>query len=106
MRPFVCPPHWCAFANDNKRTHGCDVVSPPPRIEQIMVLTAFCPWKGHLLELEEEMGIAGELKYVLYAEGDPAGKWRIQVCVYEGAWVCRNITEDKIRNRFEVYTAA
>lgn len=46
-----------------------------------MVLTGFCPWKGHLLELEEEMGIAGELKYVLYAEGDPAGKWRIQVCV-------------------------
>lgn len=50
--------------------------------EQIMVLTGFCPWKGHLLELEEEMGIAGELKYVLYAEGDPAGKWRIQVCTY------------------------
>lgn len=45
-----------------------------------MVLTGFCPWKAHLLELEEEMGIAGELKYVLYAEGDPAGKWRIQVC--------------------------
>lgn len=44
-----------------------------------MVLSGFCPWKGHLLELEEEMGIAGELKYVLYAEGDdPAGKWRIQ----------------------------
>ena len=49
------------------------------RNDQIMVLTGFCPWKGHLLELEEEMGIAGELKYVLYAEGDPAGKWRIQV---------------------------
>lgn len=45
---------------------------------EIMVLTGFCPWKGHLLELEEELGFAGELKFVLYAEGDPSGKWRIQ----------------------------
>ncbi|CAM9313090.1 unnamed protein product [Ectocarpus sp. 6 AP-2014] len=57
---------------------------------EIMVLTGFCPWKGHLLELEEEMGIAGELKYVLYAEGDPAGKWRIQaVPVSEGSFALR-----------------
>ena len=46
-----------------------------------MVLTQFCPWKGHLLELEEEMGCAGELKFVLYAEDNPNGKWRIQVGV-------------------------
>eukprot|EP00904_Undaria_pinnatifida_P009525 jgi/Undpi1/5702/HiC_scaffold_2.g00976.m1 len=45
---------------------------------EMMVLSEFCPWKGHLLELEEEMGIAGQLKFVLYAEGDPSGKWRIQ----------------------------
>lgn len=44
-----------------------------------MVLSTYCPWKSHLLELEEEMGIAGQLKFVLYAEGEPAGKWRIQV---------------------------
>ncbi|CAN0260233.1 unnamed protein product [Ectocarpus sp. 12 AP-2014] len=57
---------------------------------EIMVLTGFCPWKGHLLELEEEMGIAGELKFVLYAEGDPAGKWRIQaVPVSEGSFALR-----------------
>lgn len=54
--------------------------------DQIMVLTGFCPWKGHLLELEEEMDIAGELKYVLYAEGDPAGKWRIQVYQFARAF--------------------
>ncbi|CAM9685553.1 unnamed protein product [Ascophyllum nodosum] len=46
---------------------------------QIAVLRSYCPWKGHLLELEEEMGIAGELKFVLYSEGpDPDSKWRIQ----------------------------
>lgn len=55
--------------------------------KQVLVLTGYCPWKSHLLELEEEMGIAGELKYVLYAEGgDPNGKWRIQV--RKGAKTC------------------
>lgn len=54
-----------------------------------MVLTRYCPWKEHLLELEEEMGITGELKYVLYAEGDPAGKWRIQVW-----WMCGGLEID------------
>lgn len=43
------------------------------------MLTTFCPWKSHLLELEEEAGIAEQLKYVVYPEGDPSGKWRIQV---------------------------
>ena len=68
-----------------------------------MVLTGFCPWKGHLLELEEEMGIAGELKYVLYAEGDPAGKWRIQVCVGVNMGIRKQDFEGFWRwNRFEM----
>lgn len=46
---------------------------------QVLVLATFCPWKSHLLELEEEAGIAEQLKYVVYPEGDPSGKWRIQV---------------------------
>lgn len=51
-----------------------------------MVLTEYCPWKNHLLELEEEMGIVGQLKYVLYSEGDPSGKWRIQVSLISIVW--------------------
>ena len=44
---------------------------------EIMKLTTHCPWKEHLYQLEEELGIGGLLKYVLY-EDDREKKWRIQ----------------------------
>lgn len=33
---------------------------------KIVKLTSYCPWKEHLHQLEEEMGAAGEIIYVLY----------------------------------------
>jgi len=36
------------------------------------------PWKEHLINMEIEQGLVGEIKYVLYS--DESGKWRIQ-CV-------------------------
>lgn len=44
---------------------------------QIMKLNSYCPWKEHLYQLEEELGISGEVKYVLY-EDEREKKWRIQ----------------------------
>lgn len=44
---------------------------------QIMKLNSYCPWKEHLYQLEEELGIAGQVKYVLY-EDEREKKWRIQ----------------------------
>lgn len=43
---------------------------------QIVVMPQHCPWQEHLLDLEEEMGVAGLVKYVLYT--DQAGAWRVQ----------------------------
>jgi len=42
----------------------------------ILVLQQACPWTSHLLEIEEERGINGQVKYVLFA--DPNTQWRIQ----------------------------
>ena len=42
---------------------------------QMVVLTQYCPWIAHLFELEEEAGVVGSVKYVLY--GDNKGSWRI-----------------------------
>ena len=44
---------------------------------QIVKLTSYCPWKGHLHQLEEELGVSGEVKYILY-EDEREKKWRIQ----------------------------
>ncbi|XP_077528776.1 MYG1 exonuclease-like [Haemaphysalis longicornis] len=47
-----------------------------------------CPWKEHLLALEEELDIAGEVKFVLYQ--DQAGSWRVQgVPRTSGSFECR-----------------
>jgi len=45
-----------------------------------LIETGGCPWKDHLFTLEEDLGIKGQILYLLYA--DDAGKWRIQ-CVPE-----------------------
>jgi uncharacterized UPF0160 family protein len=44
---------------------------------QIMKLSTFVPWKSHLYELEQEMGIEGQVKYVVYGD-DRDGSWRVQ----------------------------
>ncbi|CAN8009857.1 unnamed protein product, partial [Ixodes pacificus] len=47
-----------------------------------------CPWKDHLLELEEELGIPGEVKFVLYEDENKA--WRVQgVPPSLGSFDCR-----------------
>jgi len=43
---------------------------------EIMQLSTFCPWKEHLYELEEELGIVGKLKYCIYQ--DDKGAYRVQ----------------------------
>nr|CRX79072.1 hypothetical protein ls5930a1_00094 [Leucosporidium scottii] len=47
---------------------------------KVLVFDSFSPWKEHLHILETELAIPeAELPlYVLYAEGDPTGKWRVQ----------------------------
>jgi uncharacterized UPF0160 family protein len=42
---------------------------------QVMVLTQYCPWIAHLFDIEEEEGVLGMVKYVLYQ--DQKGQWRI-----------------------------
>lgn len=55
-----------------------------------------CPWKDHLLALEEEMSIPGEVKMVLYQ--DLNGSWRVQgVPVALGSFECRVHLPEKWR---------
>lgn len=42
----------------------------------VLVLHQACPWTSHLFEIEEELGIKGHVKYVLYT--DQQKQWRIQ----------------------------
>ena len=44
---------------------------------EIMKLSSFVPWKSHLYELENELGITGQLKYVVYQD-ERDGSWRVQ----------------------------
>ncbi|KAI9315092.1 metal-dependent protein hydrolase [Dichotomocladium elegans] len=47
-----------------------------------IALERACPWKEHLLALEQERGLVGDknILYVLYPESSTEGNWRIQ-CV-------------------------
>lgn len=55
---------------------------------QIVVLPRHCPWQEHLIDLEEEHGVAGLVKYCLYT--DTAGAWRVQaVPVAKGSFQSR-----------------
>mmetsp|Transcript_23127 Transcript_23127/g.30047 ORF Transcript_23127/g.30047 Transcript_23127/m.30047 type:complete len:415 (-) Transcript_23127:200-1444(-) len=55
---------------------------------QVVKFDQFAPWKSHLFDLEKDLGIDGQIKYVLYA--DTSGKWRIQaVPVEEGSFASR-----------------
>jgi len=48
---------------------------------EIIILNQYCPWIAHLLEIEEEMGIIGQIKYTLFP--DERGQWRIQSVPFE-----------------------
>lgn len=55
---------------------------------EVVQLSGYCPWSSHLFDIEGELGIGGEVKYVLYE--DTHGKWRIQaVPVEEGSFDSR-----------------
>ena len=45
-----------------------------------LIETGGCPWKDHLFSLEQELGIKGQILYLLYE--DASGQWRVQ-CVPE-----------------------
>lgn len=51
-----------------------------PSGEIVVFESSGCPWKGHLFNIEEELEIFGEIKFVLYP--DASGNWRVQ-CVPE-----------------------
>lgn len=38
----------------------------------VIELAHYCPWKEHLYDLEEEMGIEGQIKFCLYQVGPPS----------------------------------
>ena len=44
----------------------------------IIKLETACPWTDHLFELEKEMNLIGQIKFVLYKESE-RNRWRIQV---------------------------
>lgn len=44
----------------------------------IIKLKTSCPWIDHLFELEKEMNLIGQIKFVLYKETE-RNRWRIQV---------------------------
>jgi uncharacterized UPF0160 family protein len=45
------------------------------------VLDQFCPWTDHVFDLEKLDGVDGNVKYVLFADGD---SWRIRAVPLEG----------------------
>ena len=36
--------------------------------ERILIFDDYCPWKSHMFDIEEKLGKAGEILYVLYPE--------------------------------------
>ena len=54
--------------------------------ERILIFDDYCPWKSHMFDIEEKLGKAGEILYVLYPEDGSTretGKWRIQAAPVE-----------------------
>ncbi|XP_041982904.1 MYG1 exonuclease isoform X1 [Aricia agestis] len=55
---------------------------------QILYFNGHFPWKDHLFELEAEMGLANEVKYVVF--NDKPNSWRVQaVPLTPGSFVLR-----------------
>ena len=59
---------------------------------EVLLLTQFCPWTEHLLMLEKEEGVQGQLKYVVFP--DKGGTWRVQAVP---------ISNGSFKNRFGFY---
>lgn len=56
---------------------------------EILIIKQYCPWKGHLIELEKELNVDPTIKYVLYEDGRSKG-WRVQaVSVSPGSFESR-----------------
>lgn len=54
-------------------------VSAEGEHEAMLILESNCPWKEHLFDLEEKLGVNGRILYVLYEDRNEM-TWRIQ-CV-------------------------
>ncbi|CAH1163954.1 unnamed protein product [Phaedon cochleariae] len=55
---------------------------------QIMLLEERCPWKDHLLSLENELEISDEIKFCIFH--DEGGSWRVQgIPVQPDSFICR-----------------
>jgi hypothetical protein len=48
----------------------------------------FCPWKEHLMDLEEELNLGNQIKYVIFE--DSSKSWRVQ---------CVPLKRDSFQNR-------
>jgi len=72
----------------------CAVAGQVDASGEIMLLSSTgCPWKDHLLELEEELQSNGPLvKYVLFV--DSTSSWRVQ---------CVPTSKNSFENRSEVH---
>lgn len=56
---------------------------------QIIELTERCPWKQHLLDLEEEMNIKNEIRFAIYHE-NLNDSWRVQgIPIQPDSFICR-----------------
>ncbi|XP_028577359.2 MYG1 exonuclease [Podarcis muralis] len=58
-----------------------------PSGEILVLAQGGCPWKEHLFNLEQELGVKKPLKFVLYT--DLGGQWRVQ-CVPAGLHTFQN----------------
>uniref|UniRef100_A0A6P7FM67 UPF0160 protein n=1 Tax=Diabrotica virgifera virgifera TaxID=50390 RepID=A0A6P7FM67_DIAVI len=55
---------------------------------QIVLLNERCPWKDHLLALEEYLGISGQIKFVIFH--DAGDSWRVQaIPIQPDSFICR-----------------
>ncbi|KAL2315988.1 hypothetical protein POMI540_0763 [Schizosaccharomyces pombe] len=53
----------------------------------ILILDQFFPWKGHLFDIEKELGIENQFKYAIYSDGKA---WRVQaVSIDPTSFTCR-----------------
>ncbi|XP_017779279.1 PREDICTED: UPF0160 protein [Nicrophorus vespilloides] len=54
----------------------------------VIQLSDPCPWKEHLLQLEEELGMSNQIKFVIYPDSN--GSWRVQgIPVQPDSFICR-----------------
>jgi len=62
-----------------------------PSGEIVLFKQGGCPWKEHLMNIEEEQGIEGHIKFALFP--DQSGNWRVQ---------CVPLTKNSFENRLSL----